>query len=58
MDHVNPDRLMKVLSEILSEKYDMKITLTAHRKTQQEDANTIHTSINEEKVMPFASGAN
>lgn len=32
MDHVNVDRLMKALSEILSDKYGVKVTLTAQRK--------------------------
>lgn len=31
-------RLMQVMSEILSDKYDMKITLTAVPKTQEHPA--------------------
>ena len=31
------ERLMKVMSEILSDKYDAKITLTAVPKDQTED---------------------
>ena len=44
MDHVNPDRLMKVLSEILSEKYGIKITLTAHLKEQNKNSRAIPTN--------------
>lgn len=33
-DKLNVDRLMKVMSEILSDKYDVKITLTARRKEE------------------------
>lgn len=32
------NRLMQVMSEILSDKYDMKITLTAVPKEQKEPA--------------------
>lgn len=32
MDRVNPNLLMKVLSEILSDKYNMKITLTVQKR--------------------------
>lgn len=34
MPGLNIDRLMKVLSEILSDKYGVKITLTARRKEE------------------------
>lgn len=30
------ERLMKVMSEILSDKYDMKITMTAEPKEKEE----------------------
>lgn len=32
MNQINVDRLMQVLSDILSDKYDARITLTARRK--------------------------
>lgn len=32
MNQLNVDRLMQVLSEILSDKYDAKITMMARRK--------------------------
>ena len=38
MNQLNIDRLMEVLSEILSDKYDAKITLTARKKPQQQAA--------------------
>ena len=34
MNKLNVDRLMKVLSELLSDKYDVKVTLTARPKGQ------------------------
>lgn len=34
MDHVNVEKVMQVLSEILSDKYDLKVTLTAIPKDQ------------------------
>lgn len=38
MNRLNVDRLMSVLSEILSDKYDAKITLTAQPKTTERAA--------------------
>lgn len=34
MEHINVDRLMKVMSEILSDKYDLKITMTVRKKEE------------------------
>lgn len=38
MNKLNVDLLMKVMSEILSEKYDAKITLTARPKDPEQAA--------------------
>lgn len=37
-NQLNVDRLMKVLSEIMSEKYDAKITFTAKPKSATDQA--------------------
>lgn len=36
--NISIDKLMKTLSEILSDKYDCKITLTARKREVKEDA--------------------
>lgn len=38
MNELNVNRLMEVLSEILSDKYDANITLTARPKEEAESA--------------------
>lgn len=48
MNHVNPDRLMKVLSEILSDKYDMKITLTVQGRVS--DHTEAHDGPNRKEI--------
>lgn len=39
-NRLNIDRLMKALSEILSEKYGCKVTITAVPKEKQDTAGT------------------
>ena len=34
MNELNIDRMMRIMSEILSDKYDANITLTARRKEE------------------------
>lgn len=34
MNKLNVDRMMRIMSEILSDKYDVNITLTARRKEE------------------------
>lgn len=36
MNHLNVDRLMKELSDILSEKHSVKVVITATKKSEEE----------------------
>lgn len=40
MNELNIDRFTKALSEILSRKYDAKITITAERKSKADNGRT------------------
>lgn len=40
MNELNIDRFTKALSEILSRKYDAKITITAERKVKTDNGRT------------------